>query len=73
MMGNGFAFSASISADGTEITLVANKDDHEGRFNHVFRMSPESATELVELIRGSCATAKQRRKAIGKAAKVEGQ
>jgi hypothetical protein len=70
---NGFAFTASITAAGTVVTLVANKDDHEGRRCEVFTLVPEQAADLAELIKGAVATAKARRKAIRKAEKTTEQ
>lgn len=66
---NGFTFSASIDKAGAQITLVAHKDDHERRVTEVFHLSPEQARELASLLSGSIVTAKERRKAIRRAAK----
>lgn len=63
----GFDFAASHSADGTRITIVASKDDHECKKTESFTMSPEVATMLSETIRSACRDAKNRRKAERKA------
>jgi len=65
---NGFYFSSSTTAEGDVITVVAEKDDHENKRTEVFRMNPEEAMKLAELIRVTCQAAKQRRKAIRRAA-----
>ena len=65
---NGYAFSTSGSADGTEITIVAAKDDHEGKETHVFRLDTTNTSELWQLIKNQAATANERRKATRRAA-----
>ena len=64
---NGYGFNVSITADGEHLTLVAFKDDHEGRRNHVFNLTPESAKWLVQLIEANCRNARDRRKAMRRA------
>jgi transposase len=66
---NGFAFTASIDKAGESVTLVAHKDDHEGRKTEVFHFAPEQVSLLTTLLIGAVGTAKERRKAIRRAAK----
>lgn len=71
---NGFTFSAAVAADGTSITLVAHKEDHEGRKTEVFHFLPAEASLLAALVRGSVEMAKRRRKEIRRAAReAEGE
>lgn len=60
-------FTASISALGTHIRLVALQDDHEGLREIVLTLTQEECRELTELMAGQVATAQERQKAIQKA------
>lgn len=64
---NGFTFTAAIDAKGEQVTLVAHKDDHEGKKTEVFRLTPDEARALVGLVQANVDAAKNRRKAIRKA------
>lgn len=68
---NGFTFDAAVSSDGASVTVVANKDDHEGKRTDVFRFDPDAVNLLADLLKRTCRTAKDRRKAIRKAARAE--
>lgn len=67
---NGFTFTASVGAKGEQLTLVAHKEDHEGRKTIAFTFDANDAKRvlgLVELLKGNLDTAHRRRKAIRKA------
>lgn len=68
---NGYTFSASTNNEGNFITLVAHKDDDEGRKTEVFKFSTAEANNLCDLIRNNCKTAKDRRKAVKKGEREE--
>ena len=51
-------FTASISALGTHIRLVALQDDHEGLREIVLTLTQEECRELTELMAGQVATAR---------------
>ena len=68
---NGFFFNVAPNSHGDLITVVANKNDHEAQQTVVFALLPDQATALqVELLRVVKA-AKERRKAIRRAARQE--
>jgi hypothetical protein len=65
------AFMCSVSSTGEEIILVADTISQKGHQNISFRMTPALANDLAKLLTGNVKTAKERRKAIKRAAKPQ--
>ncbi len=56
------------------MTVTVERDDHEGKYAHVYRLTADDCREWQSVVGGAADTAKARRKAIRKAAaKAAGQ